>query len=107
VPGNPREQEDFSQAPDGSFFYQINFLGGRHSPGGAVPDFVVMRGPKGHPLVIRLQGEWQHVFTIDIFEQHILVSDASARRVIADALQGISWVGPIVGGNPVRVRQRS
>jgi hypothetical protein len=112
----------------GTFTYQINFFGGRRSPGGAVPDFAVLRPRRA--VIIRLQGEWQHVFThstkiedelfqkgrlsgegyevIDIFEQHVL-SDPYYRRgtvprVLQDALEGIVWVGPIVGGNPVRSR---
>jgi hypothetical protein len=112
----------------GSFTYQLSFFGGRRSPGGAIPDFAIVRPRR--LLILRLQGEWQHVFTtaakierevfqkgrltgpnftvIDIYEQHIL-NDPYARRgtvprVLQDAMEGIAWVGPIVAGNPFRSR---
>lgn len=112
----------------GQFTYQINFFGGRRQPGGTVPDFAVLRPTRA--LILRLQGEWQHVFVhqvkierdlflkgrltgenfevIDIYEQHILNDPYSPAgtvpRVLQDALEGISWVGPIAAGNPYRTR---
>lgn len=108
----------------GTFSYQVSFFGGRHSPGGAIPDFAVIRPTRA--VIIELEGEWQHVFTnsakierelhqtgriagqifevVRIYEQHILASPATARRVLADAIEGVSWVGPIWGGTPFRIR---
>jgi len=113
---------------NGSFTYQINFFGGRRQPGGTVPDFAVLRPTRA--LLLRLQGEWQHVFAhiskierdlflkgrltgegytvIDIYEQHVLGDPYSPRgtlpRVIQDAMEGVAWQGPIAAGNPYRTR---
>lgn len=127
--GNPRQAPFFGgSGAGGRFTYQIKFFGGRRQPGGAVPDFAVLRPTRA--LILELVGEWQHVFTesskierelfqtgriagpefevIRIYEQHILSDPYSRRgtvpRVLQDALQGISWVGPIMGGNPMRMR---
>lgn len=133
VEGDPRNSPSWQNpppGPNGSFTYQVNFLGGRHKAQGAVPDFLVQRSPFGNRvLLLRLQGEWQHVFThsvkietdlfqkfrltagdiqvIDLYEQHFL-SGPNARRgtmpqVLIDALQGIAWTGPIASGNPFRM----
>lgn len=116
------------RGPLGTFSYQLNFFGGRRKPGGAIPDFAVLRPTRA--LILELQGEWQHVFThsakierelfqtgrlagqrfevIRIFEQHILNDPYSRRgtvpRVLQDAIEGVAWVGPIAGGTPFRSR---
>lgn len=127
--GNVRQPPFFGgRGALGTFTYQVSFFGGRRSPGGTVPDFAVLRPRRA--LLLRIQGEWQHVFTtatkieedlflkgrlsgpeyevIDIFEQHILGDPyyraGTVPRVLQDALEGISWLGPIMGGNPFRSR---
>lgn len=127
--GDPRQGPFYGgRGPGGSFSYQLSFFGGRRSPGGAVPDFAILRPTRA--VIIRLQGEWQHVFThsvkieselfqkgrlagadfdvIDVYEQHILSDPYTRRgtvpRVLQDAIEGIAWLGPIAGGNPFRSR---
>lgn len=134
IEGDPHKQTAFfgGQGANGSFTYQVPFFGGRHDPLGAVPDFLVVH-PSG-AYILRLQGEWQHVFTtqqkqmvderqkfllasgprgfvvIDIYEQYLLAEPngrrGSAARCIQDAIEGIAWTGPLAGGNPFRMRTR-
>lgn len=116
-------------SPDGRFVYQKMFEGGRSRAGGSVPDFVCM-GLFGNPWVaIRLQTEQYHIYAdnrqivhdlmqlaelgkqflvVDVYEQYLLRDpyrvQGTASQVIADAVQGIGWVGPIAGNTAYRVR---
>lgn len=133
VEGDPHHQSDYNYPPpgaNGTFRYQINFLGGRHKSGGAVVDFIVPRSPmNGRALILRLEGEWQHIYAdqvkiehdlfqkfslsgeglevIDLYEQHFLPDPFRRRgtipQVLVDALNGIAWVGPLDAGDPFRM----
>lgn len=129
--GDPHDLDTYDFSPSLSFFYQVNYLGGRREPGGGVPDFLIPRSPYGRrSLILRAQSERYHVYTtariqfhdliqkaglagrfgevVDIYEQHMrkdrVRRRGAAPRVLTDALQGISWVGPLYGDTPFRVR---
>lgn len=123
--GDPR-MPPFWGSPTGKWTYQVAVLGGRHTKGGAVLDFVVNGGRAGHQSIgIRVQTEHFHVFVdsvkkafdrlqlisvsqsmkvVDIFEQDF-ISDHSGEAVcnlLARILNGQYLPDPELSGTQIR-----
>lgn len=63
IPLNPRDTGPPFEGVADYFQYQKPMLGGRSLPGGAVPDFVILRTRTGIPVILRVVTEYWHIFT--------------------------------------------
>lgn len=104
IPLDPRQTGPPFEGVATYFTYQTPMLGGRSLPGGAVPDFVILRTGTGIPVIIRVTTEYFHLFTtnakqvkdelqkqrlddevdvVDIFDYEFTNDDTGASAVVA------------------------